>query len=159
MCSSSVLGAKMAGITLDFRLAHLRFYLTVRCFLLGGRQEILAMQTALNALCATEQGTNFNGNFGYLPSKICCTRYGNFNFIFSSGWSTVLARYGGQSPPLPANPCEELSCPADTTCQLKRAACLIPLLPCPVVGVCAPATPTYSLDRREEEPLTLQVGS
>ncbi len=72
-----------------------------------------------------------------------------------------MARYDSgprTGPPLPPNPCESLTCPPDTACQLRRSpACLLPLLPCPVVAACAPALPAYSLDRREDEPLTLQV--
>ena len=73
----------------------------------------------------------------------------------------MLARYGPPAPSqqqLPSNPCEQLTCPPEASCQLKRSpSCLLPLLPCHVVGVCSPALPTYSLDRREEEPSTLQV--
>ena len=73
-----------------------------------------------------------------------------------------MARYDSAGPrtgpPLPPNPCEGLTCPPETVCQLRRSpSCLLPLLPCPVVAACTPALPAYSLDRREDEPLTLQV--
>jgi hypothetical protein len=78
-----------------------------------------------------------------------------------SGYGYALARYDSgprTGPPLPPNPCEGLTCPPETVCQLRRSpSCLLPLLPCPVVAACTPALPAYSLDRREDEPLTLQV--
>jgi hypothetical protein len=82
-------------------------------------------------------------------------------FSLISGYGYALARYDSgprTGPPLPPNPCESLTCPPETVCQLRRSpACLLPLLPCPVVAACTPALPAYSLDRREDEPLTLQV--